>query len=304
MQLSVLLISKFSKMSKIGIVTVLYNSESVLEEFFQTLDQQTEHDFTLYVIDNASKDKSLELSQRLAETVNFPCVFFPEKENWGVAKGNNIGINAALKDNCEYILLANNDIVLLPDTIKDLLNGMNEMRADMAIPKIYFHDTGLIWCAGGKFNWLMGDTANIGERIKDVGQFDENSYTDYAPTCFMLMKRSVIEDVGLMDEKYFVYFDDTDFVYRAVRKLHKKLAYIPKSVLSHKVSSCTGFASDFTTYMLSRNVIYFARKHFSFPHKQLTILTRLIHTYLRARFIFPKNNYEMRKKGHREGFKM
>lgn len=290
-------------MSKIGIVTVLYNSEPVLEEFFQTLGEQTEKDFTLYLVDNASKDKSLELSRRLAATADFPCVFFAEKENWGVAKGNNIGIEAALADGCEYVLLSNNDIVLRPDTIENLLRGMKEMDADMAVPKIYYHDSGLIWCAGGRYRWLMGDTQHIGEKEEDNGQYDSPCFTEYSPTCFMLIKSDTFRKIGMMDEKYFVYFDDTDFVYRAVKKNGKKLAYIPSSTLDHKVSSCTGFESEFSRYMNSRNVVYFARKNFSFPHKLITILTRLIHTFLRARFIFPRNVYEACKRGNFEGLK-
>lgn len=290
-------------MSKIGIVTVLYNSEPVLEEFFQTLGEQTEKDFTLYIVDNASKDKSLELSRRLAETADFPCIFFAEKENWGVAKGNNIGIEAALADGCEYVLLSNNDIVLRPDTIENLLRGMKEMDADMAVPKIYYHDSGLIWCAGGRYRWLMGDTQHYGKLKPDDGQYNSVRYVDYSPTCFMLIKSEIFRQVGMMDEKYFVYFDDTDFVYRAVKKNGKKLAYIPSSTLRHKVSSCTEDGSEFSRYMNSRNVIYFARKHFQFPHKQITILIRFLHTFLRAKFIFSKKHYEACKRGNIEGLK-
>lgn len=291
-------------MSKIGIVTVLYNSESVIEEFFYTLDSQTERDFTLYLVDNASKDKSIELAKELASTVNFRCVFIEEHENWGVAKGNNIGIRAAINDGCKYILLSNNDIVLRDNTIEALLQGMTETDADMAVPKIYYHDSGLIWCAGGKFRWLMGDTQHRGKLQKDEGQYDVQCFTDYSPTCFMLIKSEVFSSVGMMDEKYFVYFDDSDFVYRALRQHNKKLVYVPTSVLDHKVSSCTGDGSPFSTYMNARNIIYFARKNYRFPHKQIVILTRFLHTYLRARFLFPKSDFQSRVKGHKDGLKM
>ena len=290
-------------MSKIGIVTVLYNSEPVLEEFFQTLGEQTEKDFTLYLVDNASKDTSLELSRRLAATADFPCVFFAEKENWGVAKGNNIGIEAALADGCEYVLLSNNDIVLRPDTIENLLRGMKEMDADMAVPKIYYHDSGLIWCAGGRYRWLMGDTQHIGEKEEDNGQYDSPCFTEYSPTCFMLIKSDIFRKIGMMDEKYFVYFDDTDFVYRAVKKNGKKLAYIPSSTLRHKVSTSTGQGSEFSHYMNARNGMYFARKNFIFPHKQITVLARLLYTLIRAKQKFTKENYLTRKRGTADGLK-
>ena len=258
-------------MSKIGIVTVLYNSEPVLEEFFQTLGLQEERDFTLYVVDNNSCDNSLSLARKLAADAPFKCVFFSEKENWGVAKGNNIGIRAALDDGCEYVLLSNNDTVLKPDTISSLLDGMVAMNADMAVSKIYFHDSGKIWYVGGFYGWVKGDTVHIDVLQDDKGQYDKPMFTDYGPTCFMLIKRDVFDAVGLMDEKYFVYYDDSDFVYRATHYHGKTLALIPSSILYHKVSSCTGPGSDFSEKMVSRNGIYFARKHFSVLHRIVTI---------------------------------
>lgn len=103
---------------RIGIVTVLYNSENVLEDFFRTLDRQTYRDFSLYVIDNHSPDNSLDRARELAATVRFRTEIIAEPENWGVAKGNNIGIVRALAEGCEYVLLSNNDIVLEPDTLE------------------------------------------------------------------------------------------------------------------------------------------------------------------------------------------
>lgn len=289
-------------MSKIGIVTVLYNSEKVLEDFFNSLELQVFKDFTLYVIDNASSDNSLQKCRELSEQVSFKTKIYPEKENWGVAKGNNIGIINALADRCEYVLLSNNDVVLNPDTIQKLLDGMIEMGASMAVPKIYFHDTGLIWCAGGKFTYYKGSTIHFGYNQPDKGQYNKIKQIDYAPTCFMLIHSQVFYRIGLMDEKYFVYYDDSDFVWRATQEYDENLIYTPYSTLTHKESSCTGGnQSNFKLYYLARNSIYFTYQNLSFPRKQLTLVQKWLYSRLKAPLIYSKEQVNIIRKGQRDG---
>ena len=129
-------------MAKIGIVTVLYNSASVLEEYFKSLNNQTFKDFTVYIIDNNSQDESLNVAKSLSKEVSFKCIFVEEKKNWGVAKGNNIGIKSALNDGCDYIILSNNDVVLdNKDTLDILANKMLKSNIDILCTKIkYYYD--------------------------------------------------------------------------------------------------------------------------------------------------------------------
>lgn len=249
-------------MARLGIVTVLYNSESVLEEFFETLDNQTFRDFTLYVIDNASTDKSLELARRLAEKVSFSCVFFPEPKNWGIAKGNNIGIKAALGDKCEYIMLSNNDVALVNnDTLEVMVDRMDTSDIDILCPKIYYYsDPKVIWAAGGKYIKNDTRTRHIGAKEVDKGQFDEEKEIRYTPTCFVIIRAKVFDEIGIMDERFFVYYDDTDFMYRALKE-GKKIVYTPKTFILHNESMCTGDGSPFKNYCLAKNQLIFVRKN-------------------------------------------
>jgi len=267
------------KQPLIGIVTVLYNSESVLEDFFRTLNEQTYKNFVLYIIDNASTDQSIMLSKRLSTSVSFKCVWIENSDNIGVAAGNNQGVHAALAGGCDYVLLSNNDIVLAPDAISTLLDGLLVHHADMAIPKIYYWKSSRrIWCVGGKFKRYKFSTIHIGEDEMDEGQYDNDAMVEYAPTCFMLIQKEVFEQVGMMDEKYFVYYDDTDFIYRATQLHGKKLFYIAKSVIEHKVSSCTqGKYSPFTLRYGSRNHIYFAFKYADPVRKAIFIIGTLVY---------------------------
>lgn len=267
-------------MSKIGIVTVLYNSEKVLDDFFKSLDEQRFNDFSLYIIDNASSDNSLKKCEYATLHKKYPIKIFNEKENWGIAKGNNIGISAALKDGCEYILLANNDTIFDSNVISLLYEGLLQEKVEMAVPKILFHDLGTIWCAGGSFSSWRGITYHRGIYKNDNGQFDRNCLITYSPTCFMLIKAEVFDKIGLMDEKYFVYYDDSDFIWRAVIENKFKLAYIYKPIVRHKVSSCTGGSlSDFSIYYLTRNNIYFIKKNITGIKRLLAIIYRKLAFY-------------------------
>lgn len=106
------------------------------------------------------------------------------------------------------------------------------------------------------------DSIHDGPGSRDVGQFDLPRRVAYTPTCCLLLRRSVIEKVGLMDEKYFVYYDDTDFLFRCMKK-GIALWYIPTARLWHKVSSLTSNDSDFTARYSARNRIYYLCKHLS-----------------------------------------
>lgn len=106
--------------------------------------------------------------------------------------------------------------------------------------------------------------------------FNKAKYVTYAPTCFMMVKAGVFEKIGIMDEKYFAYCDDTDFVYRAC-KAGYKLFYEPSLTILHKVSSSSGGDNSlFYIYYSNRNKIYFIRKNYKGMHKFFSICYTLL----------------------------
>jgi len=250
---------------KIGVVTVTYNSGAVITEFMESLVGQSHKDYVLYVVDNASTDDTL---QKLAPyTAKLSLILIDNQKNIGVAAGNNQGIIQALADCCTQVLLINNDTEFEPELFEKLMIGMDEYQCEMLVPKMLYHDQqDIIWFAGGHFDTVK-TYVNVHEGYDetDRGQYDQPRQIDYAPTCCMLIKPSVFEKVGLMDEKYFVYYDDTDFCIRA-RKLKQTLYFYPSATLTHKVSSLTGGGeSDFAIEYYMRNKVYFIKKHVSFP---------------------------------------
>jgi GT2 family glycosyltransferase len=248
----------------VGIVTVLFNSDDFLPGFFESLRRQTGVLYRLYIIDNSKTDSGCRLCSELVEKYGIVANIVFNNANVGVAAGNNQGILQALRDGCEWVLLLNNDTTFPPDFLRQLVSSCDQMGWQVVVPKIHF-DTpkGHIWFGGGGFNHLRGYTGfHVGMGEKDIGQFDEPSTVAYSPTCAMLVSSQVFRKVGLMDEAYFVYFDDTDFCWR-LGKSEILIGYWPKAFLVHKVGGSTGgLLSPFTVHITSRNRLYYLRKHF------------------------------------------
>ncbi|MHB1952983.1 MAG: glycosyltransferase family 2 protein [Sulfobacillus sp.] len=245
---------------KIGIVTVTYNSRSVLEDFFASLEKQTYADHALYIVDSGSTD----------DTVAYVRAHLPERgrflqnsENIGFAAGTNQGIRAAFQDGCTAILALNNDVVFGPELLERLAGALGQYRCDMTTPMMYYYEPkDRIWAAGGSLQpWLGYRNKHRGEGETDHGQYNVACRVTFAPLCCVLIRKEVFDRVGLLDERYFTYTEDVDFMYRCLKQ-GISLWYVPKAKLWHKVSTLTGGdTSSFALRYQTRNAIYFQRKH-------------------------------------------
>jgi len=249
-----------SSAPRIGVVTVTYNSASVIDGFMRSILSQRHNNFELYVIDNASADRTL---RALTNYTDSRITLIANDKNLGVAEGNNQGIRRAMQAGCDFVLLINNDTEFDAELMATMVEAIEKRRADMLVPKMmYFDPPNRIWCAGGYFKrWLGCVTGHFGEGTLDDGAFDTPRQIEYAPTCCMLVRAAVFDKVGLMDSRYFVYYDDTDFCWRAMKR-GMLLWYEPAGILYHKVSSLTGGSeSDFTIRFATRNKVYFTLKN-------------------------------------------
>jgi len=245
---------------RIGVVTVLFQSEPVLPEFFASIAAQTYRNFTVFAIDNASSDRSAALCIEQGFTV------FTNDDNRGVAAANNQGISAALAAGCEYVLLLNNDVRFGAELFLQLLDGLQTQHCQMTTPLMYFSDApDAVWCAGGGFTpWLGERPRHYSQGRRDTGQFQRIRRVAFTPTCCVLIHRDVFARIGMMDERYFVYWDDTDFMLRA-RRAGLQLMLLPYARLWHKVGALTGRHSEFTLRYATRNHAYYLRKHLPAP---------------------------------------
>jgi len=276
--------------AKVGLVTVLFNSAPVLPGFFESLHKQNFQNYWLFIIDNSLDDQSYIAAEKCIAQYGFKNItLIRNPENVGVASGNNQGIQLSLEMGCDYVLLLNNDIEFKDELLLEKMVALAEKGEEkLIVPKIYFFNSGKIWCAGGKINAWTGITRHNGEGQVDRGQFDLAGYTNYAPTCFMLIHRVVFETVGMMDGKYFVYHDDTDFVWRS-NLANFKIFYWPKGEIWHKVSSSTGGAtSPFTVYYGERNRLYFIGKNLPKINKVVAYFYYFLTRPLKWRFFSKK----------------
>ena len=270
----------------IGIVSVLFKSDAVLPDFFESLARQTYRDFILILVDNDANETTQniikELNTRYSEiTIDY----IDSQANIGVAAGNNLGIKKAIYLKCQQILLSNNDIVIEENDVLDKMISLNQSENKKLItPKILYYDTKKIWMAGGYHSKWRSLGIHFGNYAEpDDTRFNVSKDVTYAPTCFMFIDKEVFDKIGLMDEKYFVYVDDTDFVYRAIQSGFK-LWYEKSKTILHKVSFSTGGDdTPFYIYYSNRNKIYFVRKHYDLIYKTIAFfhitLTRTINYF-------------------------
>ncbi len=251
-------------MAKTGLVTVLYHSDAVLEGFFNSIAQQSFKDYILYLIDNSANAATDTLIAQLA--LKYPVTairYIRSPGNIGVAAGNNTGIRQALTDGCSYVLLLNNDIEITENNALEQMVSVCETQGEkMVVPKISYYDTRKLWMAGGYMDTWRALGVHEGYNKQDAPRYNIRKHISYAPTCFMIIAREVFGKAGYMDEKYFAYYDDTDFVWRAT-KAGYQLLYEPSVTILHKVSSLGGGDwSPFYIYHSNRNKLYFIRKNF------------------------------------------
>lgn len=249
-------------MTKIGLVTVLFKSDDVLPGFFKSIARQSFKNYILYLVDNSYNETTNQIIQKLQAEYPLTAVqHINTGGNTGVAAGNNTGINTAFKEGCTHVLLLNNDIEFeQPVVFSKMVELSGSRNGAMIVPKIFYFDSPKLWMAGGYMNKLRALGIHFGMGKPDGPAFNVPKYITYAPTCFMLIPKAVFEKTGMMDEKYFAYYDDTDFVLRAVRA-GCTIFYEPSLVILHKVSSSAGDNSPFYVYYSNRNKIYFIRKN-------------------------------------------
>src|SRR5205823_1680317 len=118
-----------------------------------------------------------------------------------------------------------------------------------------------IWCAGNIIDWGTGSTARLraDTPVSSVARLACQD-VDFITSCAVCIKRGVFDDVGLMDERYFIYYDETDWFARA-SEAGWRAVYVPSARMWHKVSSTMGVASPLTDYYMSRNRYLFLSKN-------------------------------------------
>ena len=265
-------------MISIYIVVLNWNGSDDTASCLQSLSKVKEKGFkkTVVVVDNASSDNSVGQISKA-----FPKIkIIKNAKNLGFTGGNNVGIAYAMKKGADYVLVLNNDTVVKADFLEHLLTSFSDTQVGMVCPKIYFakghefhkkryrsSDLGnVLWAVGGKIDWKNVYATNQGVDEVDKGQYDKVAEVNFAPGACVLISRKLLETVGTFDEKYYLYFEDTDQAVRA-RKAGFKVLYDPKAVIWHKVAGSSAIGSDLNDYFITRNRLLFGMRYGSLRAK-------------------------------------
>ncbi|MFA7169652.1 MAG: glycosyltransferase family 2 protein [Candidatus Paceibacterota bacterium] len=243
---------------KVYLIVLNWNGKEDTLECLESLRSTNYDNYQTVLIDNGSEDDSV-----VAVREKFPEVEIVETgKNLGFAGGNNVGIEYAIKQGAEYVFLINNDTTVHPDYLKELVEvGESDPKIGAVGSKIYYHsEPERIWFAGGKINWLRNKGEHIGLDEIDKGQYDEIKEVGYLTGCALLVKREVVEKIGVLEDDYFLYYEDADYSLR-IQNADYKTVYAPKSIIYHKVSRSTKPGSASYVYYHVRNGLVNARRN-------------------------------------------
>ncbi len=247
---------------ELSIITVNYNG---LKDTCALIDSiPFNEDMEVIVVDNGSKE-----DEAIILTTRYPRIkAIRNNQNLGFAGGNNLGIKEAKG---KYLYLINNDTIFKDFNLQVLVKQLESSpKIGMVCPKIRFAwDSNPIQFAG--YTPLSPITIRnkaIGYGEEDKGQYDTPHHTPYAHGAAMMLKREVIDKVGLMPECYFLYYEELDWSMMITRAGYE-IWYEPACTIYHKESQSTGQNSPLRTYYITRNRLLLVKRNFTGLKKYL-----------------------------------
>jgi len=211
----------------------------------------------ILIIDNGSgEDSKNYLQQNLSDTLT---IFLPQ--NLGFARGCNVGLAFAAKNQFDYALLINNDAFPAPSMLHKLID---KVENDIALlsPKIYYEaEPNRIWFAGGKQHPILLELRDTGRKEFDNPKWQHSKDVDYLLGTCLLVNLDIISSIGFLDERFFMYYEDLDWSIR-VRQAGYRLRLVSEAHLYHRVALSTGgLDSPTRRYYLAKSSFLFWRTH-------------------------------------------
>jgi GT2 family glycosyltransferase len=241
------------------VITVILNTNRRDDTcaLLRTLAQSTYPNNHLMVLDNASTDCSVQAIQAEFSEVQV----LPLAQNRGYAGNNNVGIAAALQQGAEWVFVLNEDTLLAPDCLSQLVTlGESDPRIGIVGPLVYHaSEPDVIQSAGGRMgrDWQAWHHA---QNEKDSGQFAQPQEVEWISGCAILVRRAVIEQVGALDDRFFYYWEETEWCVRA-HKAGWHIMLAPQAKLWHKGVQRDYRPSPSVTYYATRNRFMLLAKH-------------------------------------------
>lgn len=239
----------------IGIIIINYNGNEDTIECLRSIEKFYQNKaIKIFLVDNNS---SIKIDLETIDSFNLDIIYLPQNKNLGFAEGNNIGIRKALEENCNFILLLNNDTLFIDDSLNSVIDLLkrNQEIGICGLVNYYYDDSSKIWQAGAFIDFKLG-------RFIHVNEFDKDShfplYVDYIPGSSLCFNTKIINTIGLLDANYFAYFEESDYCINA-KKNGYRVVFLPNSRILHKIGKSSD--SQFKFYLRLRNKLYFFNKY-------------------------------------------
>jgi GT2 family glycosyltransferase len=240
---------------RVAIILLNWNQPEHTLACLRSLGELDYPNVAVTVVDNGSTDGSPDLIR-----AQFPAVTLVENgRNLGFAAGNNVAIEPAVRAGADYVMLLNNDTEVRPDMLRELI-AVAESDPEIGIvgPKILYYDQpDLVWSAGGTID-AYGQPGHVGADGPDDDPSEQPREVDYVTGCAILVKRAVVEAIGGIDERFFIYFEETEWCARA-RRAGFRILYVPAARMWHKVKPGARGYSRRYLYLMARNRLLYLR---------------------------------------------
>jgi len=262
------------RIPKVIVIVLNWNRPDDTLRCIQSIKRSDYKNMQIVVVDNGS---SVELYTRLRAAL--PDVEFLRSEvNLGFAKGNNLGLRYALAQAADYALVINNDTIVDPHMVSQLVAAAEvHPNAGLVGPIIYYLDhPNRVWFAGYRFSYGIYFLRR-GLHLRPPLQAVEE--VDFVSGCGMLIRRSVLERIGLFSEDYFMYYEDLDLSFR-VKMAGMSIICVTGARMWHAVSASAGGPdSPLKQYYQVKSSLVFYRKHSRGLKFWINLLLRLAHAF-------------------------
>lgn len=243
----------------VSIVSVQFGHLDITLEMLKSLKKISYSNIEIIIVDNASPDCDPDILKEKYPDI----VLIKSSKNLGFAGGNNLGFQLAKG---KYILMLNNDTEVDSGFLEPLVNKMeSDSQIGIVSPKIkFYHSPDLLQFAGHEpINPITQRGGSKGFGKKDLGQYEKDTEAAYGHGAAMMLPMSVIKEVGIMADIFFLYYEELDWAQR-IRNEAFKIFYVHNSLVYHKEAVSTGGRiSALRAYYMTRNRILFLRRNFS-----------------------------------------
>lgn len=260
---------------KILIIILNWNGKKDTLECLSSIQKISYGNFETLIVDNGSTDGSAAAIKK-----QFPSVKIIETgQNLGYAEGNNVGMRYGMEQKADFLFILNNDTIVDEAILTRFIEGFKkEPQAGILGAKIYLYEQpDRLDHLGGKWNKKTFSFDLIGYRqLDDSTLWGDMQELDYVCGAGFMIRKEVILQIGMLEPQFFVYWEDSDFCFRA-RKAGFKVMTCPKAKLLHKVSASFTGGKPHTSYFFSRNRLLWIERNLSRKEKLRFFLPTLLY---------------------------